>query len=138
MKNSRPHHYLGLDVGERRIGVAYADSSVPIAVPLLTLIVDGTERDRLYDIISERSISHVIIGQPRNQSGEPTAQTATVRAAAEKLLHGQAVMVHYQDESLTSVTAEAHLKASRLPYEKADIDKHAAAIILQDFLDAQG
>lgn len=138
MKSNEPYHYLGLDVGERRIGVAYADSSVPIAVPLLTLTVDGTERDKLHDLIRERSISHVIIGQPRNQSGAPTAQTAVVRAAAEKLLHGQAVTIHYQDESLTSVTAEEHLKASRLPYEKADIDKHAAAIILQDFLDTPG
>lgn len=138
MKTSTPLHYLGLDVGERRIGVAYADSSVPIAVPLLTLTVDGTERDKLHRLISERTVSHVVIGQPRNQSGAPTAQTAAVRVAAERLLHGLDVAVHYQDESLTSVTAEQYLKATGSPYEKGDIDKQAAAIILQDFLDARG
>jgi putative Holliday junction resolvase len=122
-------------VGERRIGVAFADGGVPIAVPLTTLIVDGTEAIELEKILIEKHISHVVIGRPRNQSGDTTAQTEAVKVIADKLLQGFTGHVSYQDESLTSVTAENQLKARGRAYEKGDIDRLAAALILQDFLD---
>ncbi|HEX4662235.1 MAG TPA: Holliday junction resolvase RuvX [Candidatus Saccharimonadales bacterium] len=128
--------FLGLDVGERRIGVAYCDGIVTIAVPLTTLIVDGTERIRLHELLGQKSITDVIIGRPRNQSGQSTAQTASVERMADQLLHGADVARHWQDESLTSVAAEERLQASGQPYQKEDIDMHAATIILQDFLEA--
>lgn len=129
--------FLGLDVGERRIGVAYCDGIVTIAVPLTTLIVDGSERQKLHDLIRDKAITGVIVGRPRNQSGQPTAQTASVERAAGTLLQGVDVTRHYQDESLTSVAAEERLQAMNRPYRKEDIDMYAATIILQDFLEAQ-
>ncbi len=124
---------LALDIGTVRIGVAAADSGVPIAVPLVTLDVNGTELDRIKTLISDRSIETVVIGYPRNQAGEATEQTAISEAFGRKV--AEFADVAYQDESLTSVMAEQRLKASGKTYEKADIDATAAAIILQDYLE---
>jgi len=66
---------IALDVGTKRIGVAVADSVVPIAVPLATIDVDGREIELIQGIIKEKSVKKVIIGYPRNQSGESTDQT---------------------------------------------------------------
>jgi len=124
---------IALDVGTKRIGVAIADPSVPIAQPLTTVIVDGSEIETLTKIIKDHGIDTVVVGYPRNQSGEATAQTGIAEAFAGKL-KGVAEIV-FQDESLTSVMAEDRLKAAGKPYQKADIDALAATIILQDFLE---
>lgn len=125
---------LALDVGTKRIGVAAADSSLPIAITLTTIEVNGGEFDAITKLITDRSIDTVIIGYPRNQSGEPTEQTVVSEAFAAKLMTTANIV--FQDESLTSVMAEQRLKASGKPYQKADIDAMAAAIILQDYLEA--
>ncbi len=126
--------YLALDVGEKRIGVAVGDDTVKIAVPLDTVEVDGHEIERIARHIVTESPVAVIIGYPRNQSGEATAQTAFVEEFAKKL-EDIAPKVIFQDESLTSVLAENRLKSYKKPYTKADIDAQAAALILQDYLE---
>ncbi len=128
--------FLALDVGEKRIGVAIATSAIRIAVPLATINVDGAEIDAIATIIATENIDVIVIGYPRNQSGEPTAQTAYAEAFADRLKGMVATMV-FQDESLTSVMAEDQLKRDGRPYTKADIDARAAAIILQDYLETQ-
>lgn len=126
---------IALDVGDKRIGVAHADTSVKLAVAYATIEVDGLEIDRLRGIIAELKPYIIIVGLPRNQSGETTKQTEKVREFAGKLdIFG--VEVVFQDESLTSVLAEEQLKSTSKPYTKADIDAHAAAIILSDYLEA--
>lgn len=127
--------YLGLDIGERRIGVAAADSGVRIAVPLETITVDGDEIKRLAELAVSDDITAFVVGYPRNQSGEPTAQTTFVEQFAAQL--SDIAPIIYQDESLTSVEAARRLEVSGKPYEKGDIDAQAAAIILQDFLELQ-
>lgn len=124
---------LALDVGTKRIGVAVADVAVPIAIPLTTLEVDGTELDRVADIIKEKSVDKVIIGYPRNQSGDATDQTSISEIFGKRVMAYAEIV--FQDESLTSVMAEERLKRSGKPYEKGDIDALAAAIILQDYLE---
>ena len=124
---------ISLDVGTKRIGVAVADTTVPIATPLTTVEVDGTELEVIQNIIQERSAEKVIVGYPRNQAGDPTEQTMVSEALGNKLKN--AVQIVYQDESVTSVAAENLLKASGKPYAKADIDALAASIILQDYLE---
>jgi len=124
---------LSLDVGTKYIGVAAANTSLPIAVPLQTIIVDGTEIDAIKKVVRDRSIDTIVVGYPRNQSGEPTIQTGVAENFAVHL-KGLATIV-FQDESLTSVIAEDRLKMSGKPYQKADIDALAAAIILQDYLE---
>lgn len=124
---------LALDVGTKRIGVAIASTTVPIAVPLRTVRVDGTEIENLQKIVTDESIEKIVVGYPRNQRGDSTNQTTLVETFVTQL--GMAVPVVYQDESLTSVMAEDRLKATGKSYEKGDIDALAAAIILQDYLE---
>jgi putative Holliday junction resolvase len=126
--------YLALDVGEKRIGVAVAHGDVRIAVPLETVEVNGGEIARIEKLIKLEGASTIVVGYPRNQSGEATAQTAYVEAFV-KQLGGIVPEIIFQDESLTSVLAEQHLSASKKSYSKGDIDAKAAALILQDYLE---
>ncbi len=122
-----------LDVGEKRIGVAVADTSIRIAVPLITITVDGNELKTIADIVATEGAKTIVLGYPRNQQGETTTQSEYVEAFAKQI--EELADIVYQDESLTSVMAEDRLKQSGRPYQKADIDSHAAAIILQDYLE---
>lgn len=124
---------VALDVGTKRIGVAVADSAVPIAMPLETVEVDGTEIDVIKRIVEDRHAEKVVVGYPRNQSGDATDQTAISEAVGRKV--ATFAEVAYQDESLTSIMAEDRLKAAGKPYTKGDIDAAAATIILQDYLE---
>ena len=122
-----------LDVGEKRIGVAVADTGVRIAVPFATIEVDGNEIQAISEIIIKENADTLVIGYPRNQLGESTAQTSYVEQFAKKLEEIVKTIV-FQDESLTSVLAEEQLRAHKKPYSKSDIDAQAAAIILEDYM----
>jgi putative Holliday junction resolvase len=126
---------LCLDVGEKRIGVAVGDSSVKIAISFETIVVDGTEVEQITELINKESADILIIGYPRNQAGESTAQSIFVENFASKL-SDIAPKIVFQDESLTSVIAEQRLISYHKPYTKGDIDAAAAAIILQDYLES--
>ncbi len=132
--SSGNHRFIALDVGERRIGVAQADSETRFPFPVGTVDVDGLEMERLREIITEVQPATIIVGYPRNQKGEPTKQTASVEKFVTGLEYLQIPIV-FQDESLTSVLAEEYLKRQKKPYTKADIDSHAATIILGDYLE---
>lgn len=125
---------MALDIGEKRIGVAVADSAMRIAVPLDTIVVDGSEHMAIATAALQQNIATMVVGYPRNQSGEPTAQTRYAEDFVQKL--DVEAEVVWQDESLTSVMAEERLKAQKKPYTKGDIDAQAAAIILQDYMEA--
>lgn len=125
---------IGLDVGEKRIGVAVADLGIRIAVPFTTVQVDGNELKAISEIVVREDVDTIVVGYPRNQQGEPTAQTNYVENFSTQLQDMDAKIV-FQDESLTSVMAEQRLKDSKKPYTKGDIDAQAAAIILQDYLE---
>lgn len=126
--------YVALDVGEKRIGVAVGDSGVRIAVPFDTITTDGSEIEQIARIILQEKADVVIVGYPRNQSGEATAQTAYVETFTKQLADIAPNLV-FQDESLTSVLAEQRLKSYKKPYTKGDIDALAATIILQDYME---
>lgn len=126
---------MALDVGEKRIGVAVADTAVQIAIAYDTIAVDGNEVEEILRIISLESADTLVVGYPRNQSGEATTQTAFVETFAAKF-EGLVPRIEFQDESLTSVRAEELLTAQNKPYEKGDVDALAASLILQDYLEA--
>jgi putative Holliday junction resolvase len=127
---------LALDVGEKRIGVAIAQSNIRIAIAYDTLLVDGSELEQITRIVNQEKVSTIIIGYPRNQSGETTQQTKSVEAFAKKIESiGKEVI--FQDESLTSVKAEEIVRSRGKPYQKSDIDALAASLILQDYLEQQ-
>lgn len=124
-----------LDVGEKRIGVAVADTGIRIAVPFTTVEVDGSEIAAIAEVVLKENAETIVVGYPRNQQGEATAQTKYVETFAEGLEDiGKKIV--FQDESLTSVLAEQRLISYKRPYSKGDIDAQAAAIILQDYLEA--
>lgn len=124
---------IALDVGTKRIGVAFADEKTPIAIPLETVEVNGDEVRTIAEIIKARNVQMVVVGYPRNQAGNPTQQTGFAEEFASHIR--DYAEVFFQDESLTSVMAEESLRASGKPYSKADIDALAATIILQDYLE---
>lgn len=129
------HSIVALDVGEKRIGVAIADTAVRIAVAYDAIDVDGNELEAIAHIMVNEKSETLVIGYPRNQAGEPTAQTRFVEEFADKL-KDIAKYIVFQDESLTSVIAEQRLVSYKRPYTKGDIDAQAAAIILQDYIEA--
>lgn len=125
---------LALDVGEKRIGVALADTAVRIAIAYDTIQVDGSEIESIARLVINEQTDTIVVGYPRNQSGETTAQTAYVEKFSEKLTN-LAPNIVFQDESLTSIIAEERLRARKANFTKSDIDAEAAAIILQDYLE---
>ena len=128
---------IGLDVGEKRIGVAKADSSTKIAVPVGFVLADGSEWQEIAKIANLNNTNFFVLGLPRSNEGNETKQTLYVRAFARtlaKMVPG--AKIRFQDESLTSVEAEKRLKSRKKNYEKGDIDAEAASIILQDFIES--
>ena len=127
---------MSLDVGSRRIGIAVANSEARIAEPLLT--IDRHEFPdifpKLIDLFDTHTVGTVIIGLPRGMEGQETTQTASAREFAEALKKRCDLKVYLQDEAATSLEAENELNAKKKPYQKGDIDKLAAAIILRDWL----
>jgi len=125
---------LALDIGEKRIGVAVAEAPVFLAHPLTTLNVSESVKDELLNLIKERDARTLVVGLPRNQSGEATKQTEAVEQFIEKLQLPEGVKIRWQDESLTSVKAKEELENRKKPYTKADVDALAATFILEDYL----
>ena len=132
---------LALDVGIKRIGVAYADTSVRIAIPRGMIPVDGNELAAITKQIKLEKADIVVSGNPRNNSGEETRQTAMVHDFIISLQdyfvkHEQKPLkVYYQDESYTSITAEELIKPTKADRRLGKVDEEAAAVILQDFLE---
>ncbi len=127
---------IGLDVGEKRIGVAKADSDTRIAVPVGFIEVNGLEWQEIAHIAELNGTKLFVLGLPRSNEGGETKQSLFVRNFAKTLVEKiTGARVRFQDESFTSVEAEERLKSRQKKYEKGDIDAEAAAIILQDFLE---
>lgn len=125
---------LALDVGEKRIGVAVASMIARLPRALPTLVHDGTVYQRITDYIMQESIDAIVVGRPRNLSGEETAQTRYTYDFVAGLSNHISLPIELQDETLTSRQAEAELKARGKPFEKGDIDALAAVYILEDYL----
>jgi putative transcription antitermination factor YqgF len=85
-------------------------------------------------MIIREDIDILVVGLPRNQSGEETSQSSYTKTFA-KNFEDSVAKIEFQDESLTSVQAENLLKSYKKPYSKGDIDMNAAAIILSDYLE---
>ena len=130
---------IGLDVGEKRIGVAKVDSDTRIAVPVGFINVDGLEYQEIAQVARMNNTNIFVIGLPRSNEGNETQQSLYVRNFAKVLVEQiPDAKVRFQDESLTSVVAEERLKSRKKKYEKGDIDAEAASIILQDFVENLG
>ncbi len=128
---------LSLDIGEKRIGVALADMDAPFPAPLTTLEASEHLATEFAAILKKNYVTAVVIGLPRNQSGERTAQTDRVEQIAQLLNIPKEIPTYWQDESLTSVKAQEELERRKKPYAKAAVDALAATYILEDFIRTQ-
>jgi putative Holliday junction resolvase len=143
---------LGIDLGERRIGVAIADDDGSMARAHSTLRRAATlDRDAaaLADLIEANEIAELVVGLPLEASGSEGPQAAITRAWAGGIADRLAVAITFRDERLTSHVAEERLgpmkrgrsggppsRTQRDAY-RARVDREAAAIILQDELDGR-
>jgi putative Holliday junction resolvase len=138
---------LGIDYGERRIGLALSDPTGLLASPWKKLANDrnvGAAAKRIADEVralqaEDDGLGAIVIGLPRRLNGEPNDQTARVRKLAQLLAAAVAVPITLQDERLTSHEADELLAARERDWRKRkdQLDAMAAALILQDYLDHQ-
>jgi len=130
---------LGLDVGSKRIGVAGCDGTGLIASGLTTIERTSFDRDvaQLRELVEQRQVKVLVVGLPYSMDGTLGFQARKVQKFAARLAEALQLPVEYVDERLTSFEAEELLKAEkRSPSRnKALIDRKAAAIILQQWLD---
>lgn len=134
---------LGLDLGTKRIGVAVSDRSGTIASPLTVLPrsrSQGEDHARIAELVRDEEAECVVVGLPLSLSGADGPAARAARAEAERLATVVGVPVETHDERLTTVTAERSLVAGgvRGPARRQLVDKVAAAVILQSWLDARG
>ncbi|MBD2578722.1 Holliday junction resolvase RuvX [Oscillatoria sp. FACHB-1406] len=130
---------LALDVGTKRIGVAGCDGLGLFATGLTTIKRTSFVRDieQLQHLVKERQATQLLVGLPYTTTGELSKQARQIQKFAQKVGAALQLPVEYIDERLTSVEAEERMIAQNLSpsRQKATVDRIAAAIILQQWLD---
>ncbi|MEG4056560.1 MULTISPECIES: Holliday junction resolvase RuvX [unclassified Microcoleus] len=131
---------LGLDIGLKRVGIAGCDGTGLIATGITTLVRSSFDRDVAYlrELVRERRVQILVAGLPYSLSGELGAQARQVQKYANRIAAALELPLEYVDERLTSVEAEELMKASGISpsqNNKGSIDRKAAALILQQWLD---
>jgi putative Holliday junction resolvase len=134
---------VGLDLGERRVGVAVCDSGGRVAVPHSTLERKGdagADRAAVLALVDELGAERVVVGLPLSLDGR---RRAAARAAAEEAaalgaeLEGRGIGVETFDERFTTVSAQRALAAAGRRGRRRVVDQSAAAVMLQAWLDAR-
>ena len=136
---------LGIDVGERRIGLAISDATRTLARPLKTIDVAGL-RNSVERVAAEAKrlaaeddgLSTIVVGWPLRLDGSPNEQTTRVNAFIAELRNAIGVRVVAVDERLSSVEADSRIAVHTKDWRerKKKLDAAAAAVILQDYLDS--
>lgn len=133
---------LGVDFGEKRIGLAVSDPTLTIAQPLETLKRRPGKRPpiaRMAEISREHDVGQLVVGLPLGLDGEENEWCAEIRAVATRLSERVEAPVAFVDERMTSVRAERAVRGVGLKKsdreDKSRIDAAAAQLILQAWLD---
>ncbi len=133
---------LGVDYGERRIGLAVSDPSRTIAQPLPTLTRRAGKRppvQAVADLARAWQVEAVVVGLPLTLQGDESDWTREARSFGEKVGERAGLPVHFLDERMTSVRAERAVRSLGLRRaereDKRRVDAAAAVLILQAFLD---
>jgi len=132
---------IGLDLGERRIGVALSDSAGTLATPYEVLTRSGDrarDRARLVELLDETGAELIVVGLPLSLDGSRGPAAQQVEAEVEELRAQLGVPVETWDERLSTVEAERRLRAAgvRGRRRRHVVDQVAATVILQSWLDA--
>lgn len=132
---------LGLDFGDRRIGAAVSDAFGWTAQGLKTIERrrDGSEFDEIRRLVEENEVSEIVVGLPKNMNGTVGQRGEICIEFANQLRETLNMPVHLWDERLTTVSAERVLIEGDVSRKKRKgiVDKMAAVLILQNFLDAK-
>ena len=138
-RSRTPISALGLDVGRKRVGVAGCDRTGLIATGLTTIERKSFDRDmeQLSQLVALREVQVLVVGLPYSMNGTLGPQARQVQKFAQRVSKALQLPVEYIDERLTSFQAEGLLKdANKSPSRhKSSVDRIAAAIILQQWLD---
>lgn len=130
---------LGIDFGEKRIGIAVSDAAGRLAVPLATLArrSDRAAVAQIAEIARREEVGRLVLGEPLDRDGGRGAQAERVRRFGTRLAAATGLPLSYVDETLTSHEAAARLRAAGADRERRrrDIDAAAAQILLQEDLD---
>jgi putative Holliday junction resolvase len=128
---------LGIDWGDVRVGAAISDPDGKIAFPMEKVLDAGTAPDEIKKIVFDLGVEKIIIGMPKNLSGQENESTKKVEAFVESLKERVACKLELIDERFTSVEAGNKLSDSGMSQEKQRIikDNIAAQIMLQQYLD---
>jgi putative Holliday junction resolvase len=126
-------HILGVDIGEKRIGLAIAEQETRFPRPLTTVENTGPVFQTIEQICHENNVSQLVCGLPRGLDGQDTAQTVYARDFAKELGDALHLPIYLVDEALTSAKAEEELAQRGKSYEKAEVDALAATYILEDY-----
>ena len=130
---------LGLDIGLKRVGLAGCDGTGLIATGITTLVRSSFERDVAYlrELAQERRVQILVSGLPYSLNGDVGAQARQVQKYARRIAAALELPLEYVDERLTSVEAEELMKTAGISVSqnKGSIDRKAAALILQQWLD---
>ena len=133
---------VGLDLGEKTIGVALSDSLLSVATPLSTIRRKkfGIDASALESILAERDVAGLVLGLPRNMDGSEGPRCQSTRAFARNFAARWHGLVTFWDERLSTVAAErALLEADTTRKRRSEVIDHvAAAYILQGALDRMG
>lgn len=137
-----PTRVLGIDFGEKRIGMAVSDPTNTLATPLETVSRRAGKRPplkKMVEVAAELDVGQLVVGLPVGLDGEENAWCAEVRTMGLKLGDRLEVPVAFVDERMTSVRAERAVRSTglskRAREEKGRIDAAAAQLILQAWLD---
>ena len=132
---------LGIDYGERRIGLALSDPMEIIAKPLkfIDRKIDPDYMSEIGHIVADLDVNKIVVGLPLTLRGKYSAQTIVVQNFIDQLKRTVKIPVVHIDERLSTVAAERSLKEQsvKIGYEKGRVDETAAAIILQEYLNSQ-
>jgi putative holliday junction resolvase len=138
MSNAKPR-ILGLDIGDRRIGVAISDPLAITAAGLETVTRVNTQTDveAIKQIALRHGVVQIVVGLPQNMDGSIGEQAEKVRSFTKRLARSTGLPIVYEDERMTTISAIRTLtiQGVKTGHNKALVDKQAAAIILQKFLD---
>ncbi len=130
---------LGLDVGGKRIGVAGCDGLGLMATGITTIWRSSFDRDlaQLTEIITDRHVEMLVLGLPYTMDGKIGSQAKQVQKFGRRVNAALGLPIEYIDERLTSYAAEEMMKTANISVSqnKATIDRIAAAVILQQWLD---
>ena len=129
--------YIGIDLGTRRIGLAFGDE-LGVATPLAaqTAADPGERRSALLQVLRDRRADEIVIGHPLNMDDTVGPKAKEAEAFAAQLSAELGKPVHLVDERLTSYEAESSIAKSKRRAVRASgiIDSRAATLILQDYL----